>query len=62
MAAKLVGKVSFINVGLEGTRNTTNHVRGDYASLTPSPCRRSPGASNNRPPSRKIVTPTATSR
>lgn len=30
MASKLVGKVSFINVGLEGPRNTTNRVRGDY--------------------------------
>lgn len=30
MAPKLVGKVSFINVGLEGPRNTTNRVRGDY--------------------------------
>lgn len=30
MAPKLVGKVGFINVGLEGPRNTTNRVRGDY--------------------------------
>jgi MoaA/NifB/PqqE/SkfB family radical SAM enzyme len=30
MAPKLAGKVSFINVGLEGPRNTTNRVRGDY--------------------------------
>ena len=30
MASKLVGKVSFINVGLEGPRNATNRVRGDY--------------------------------
>jgi MoaA/NifB/PqqE/SkfB family radical SAM enzyme len=30
MAPKLVGKVSFINIGLEGPRNTTNRVRGDY--------------------------------
>lgn len=30
IAPKLVGKVSFINVGLEGPRNTTNRVRGDY--------------------------------
>jgi MoaA/NifB/PqqE/SkfB family radical SAM enzyme len=30
MAPRLVGKVSFINVGLEGPRNTTNRVRGDY--------------------------------
>lgn len=30
MASKLVDKVSFINVGLEGPRNTTNRVRGDY--------------------------------
>jgi MoaA/NifB/PqqE/SkfB family radical SAM enzyme len=30
MASKLVGKVAFINVGLEGPRNTTNRVRGDY--------------------------------
>lgn len=30
MAQKLVGKVAFINVGLEGPRNTTNRVRGDY--------------------------------
>lgn len=30
MAPKLVGKVAFINVGLEGPRNTTNRVRGDY--------------------------------
>jgi MoaA/NifB/PqqE/SkfB family radical SAM enzyme len=30
MAPKLVGKISFINVGLEGPRNATNRVRGDY--------------------------------
>lgn len=30
MAPRLVGKVAFINVGLEGPRNTTNRVRGDY--------------------------------
>lgn len=30
MAPRLAGKVSFINVGLEGPRNTTNRVRGDY--------------------------------
>jgi MoaA/NifB/PqqE/SkfB family radical SAM enzyme len=30
MAPKLVGKVAFINIGLEGPRNTTNRVRGDY--------------------------------
>lgn len=33
MAPKLVGKVSFINVGLEGPRNTTNRVRGDYEKV-----------------------------
>jgi MoaA/NifB/PqqE/SkfB family radical SAM enzyme len=29
-AARLVGKVAFVNVGLEGPRSTTNRVRGDY--------------------------------
>lgn len=29
-AKKLVGKVAFVNVGLEGPRSTTNRVRGDY--------------------------------
>jgi molybdenum cofactor biosynthesis enzyme MoaA len=29
-AAAMVGKVAFVNVGLEGPRSTTNRVRGDY--------------------------------
>jgi MoaA/NifB/PqqE/SkfB family radical SAM enzyme len=29
-AAAMVGKVAFVNVGLEGPRATTNRVRGDY--------------------------------
>ncbi len=29
-ARSLVGKVAFINIGLEGPRSTTNRVRGDY--------------------------------
>jgi len=29
-AARLVDKVAFVNVGLEGPRSTTNRVRGDY--------------------------------
>jgi MoaA/NifB/PqqE/SkfB family radical SAM enzyme len=29
-ARNLVGKVAFVNVGLEGPRSTTNRVRGDY--------------------------------
>jgi MoaA/NifB/PqqE/SkfB family radical SAM enzyme len=29
-AAGMVGKVAFVNVGLEGPRSTTNRVRGDY--------------------------------
>jgi MoaA/NifB/PqqE/SkfB family radical SAM enzyme len=29
-AARLAGKVAFVNVGLEGPRATTNRVRGDY--------------------------------
>lgn len=29
-AASMVGKVAFVNVGLEGPRATTNRVRGDY--------------------------------
>jgi MoaA/NifB/PqqE/SkfB family radical SAM enzyme len=29
-AKRLAGKVSFVNVGLEGPRATTNRVRGDY--------------------------------
>lgn len=29
-ARRLVGKVAFVNVGLEGPRSTTNRVRGDY--------------------------------
>ncbi|MGH8885924.1 MAG: radical SAM protein [Egibacteraceae bacterium] len=29
-AKSLVGKVAFVNVGLEGPRSTTNRVRGDY--------------------------------
>jgi MoaA/NifB/PqqE/SkfB family radical SAM enzyme len=29
-AKRLVGKVAFVNVGLEGPRATTNRVRGDY--------------------------------
>jgi len=28
-AARLVGRVAFVNVGLEGPRSTTNRVRGD---------------------------------
>src|SRR5436190_711926 len=28
--AAMVGKVAFVNVGLEGPRSTTNRVRGDY--------------------------------
>lgn len=30
MAPRLAGKVGFINIGLEGPRNATNRVRGDY--------------------------------
>jgi MoaA/NifB/PqqE/SkfB family radical SAM enzyme len=30
LAKDLVGKVAFVNVGLEGPRATTNRVRGDY--------------------------------
>jgi MoaA/NifB/PqqE/SkfB family radical SAM enzyme len=29
-ARSMVGKVAFVNVGLEGPRSTTNRVRGDY--------------------------------
>jgi MoaA/NifB/PqqE/SkfB family radical SAM enzyme len=29
-AASMVGKISYVNVGLEGPRGTTNRVRGDY--------------------------------
>lgn len=29
-AANLIGKIAFVNVGLEGPRSTTNRVRGDY--------------------------------
>lgn len=29
-AARLAGKVAFVNIGLEGPRATTNRVRGDY--------------------------------
>lgn len=33
LAKKLAGKVSFMNVGLEGPRNATNRVRGDYDQI-----------------------------
>jgi len=33
LAPKLAGKVSFMNVGLEGPRNATNKVRGDYDAI-----------------------------
>lgn len=33
LAPKLAGKVSFVNVGLEGPRATTNRVRGDYDKI-----------------------------
>lgn len=33
MAKDLVGKVAFVNVGLEGPRSTTNRVRGDYDTV-----------------------------
>lgn len=32
-ADRLVGKVAYINVGLEGTRAITNRVRGDYDTV-----------------------------
>lgn len=33
LAPKLAGKAAFINVGLEGPRNATNRVRGDYDAI-----------------------------
>ena len=30
LAAKIAGKVAFMNIGIEGPRATTNRVRGDY--------------------------------
>jgi MoaA/NifB/PqqE/SkfB family radical SAM enzyme len=32
-AARLAGKIAFVNVGLEGPRATTNRVRGDYDAV-----------------------------
>ncbi|KPM56953.1 radical SAM protein [Frankia sp. R43] len=32
-AARLSGKIAFVNVGLEGPRATTNRVRGDYDAV-----------------------------
>jgi MoaA/NifB/PqqE/SkfB family radical SAM enzyme len=32
-AARLTGKIAFVNVGLEGPRATTNRVRGDYDAV-----------------------------